>query len=344
LHRSLLLAAGACAMGVALADAAAPTGARNDVVFSEYSPLSRSMEIVRRSFSPLTFVELSRAAAASGKQLRDQPLDLSRESFAIYTPDHMPPDGYSLLVFVSPLESGLIPSSWHSVLDRHGTIVVSASKSGNDQPIWDRRVPLALIGAFNIMQRYTVNPKRVYVGGFSGGSRVAMRLALDYPDLFHGALLNAGSDPIAAPNAILPSAQLFEQFQRESQILYYTGDSDSNNVGADMSSRQSMNEWCVFGTAAETMFRMGHEPPSRAYLDQALTKLQATREPNADRLASCRKKIAAQLAAKLQHVRLQLDLGKPQDALKELREIDLRYGGLAAPESLELFQRINPTS
>jgi hypothetical protein len=344
LHRSLFLAAGACAMGLALADAAPQTGAQNNVVFSEYSPLSRSLEIVRRSFSPLTFVELSRTAAASGKHLREQPLDLSRESFAIYTPVHMPPDGYSLLVFVSPLESGLIPSSWHSVLERHGTIVVSASKSGNTQPIWDRRVPLALIGAFNIMQRYPVNPKRVYVGGFSGGSRVAMRLALDYPDLFHGALLNAGSDPIAAPGAILPSAQLFEQFQRESQILYYTGDSDSNNVGADMSSRQSMNEWCVFGTAAETMFRMGHEPPSRAYLDKALTTLQATQEPNADRLASCRNKVAAQLAAKLQHVRVQLNQGKLQDALKELHEIDLRYGGLAAPESLELFERINATS
>src|SRR5208282_4778992 len=71
----------------------------------------------------------------------------------------------------------------------------------------------ALLAAQNIMHRYTVNPDRVYVAGFSGGSRVAMRLALGYPDLFRGALLNAGSDPIGDALAPIHPRILFSAFR-----------------------------------------------------------------------------------------------------------------------------------
>jgi pimeloyl-ACP methyl ester carboxylesterase len=337
--RSLSLAA---ALVVGMAQAAdLPLGAQESVVFLEYSPLSGSEEIARRSFSPLTVAELRKTADASGKHMRDQPLDLTQESFSLYVPSSAPPNGYSLLVFVSPLDVPLIPSSWHWVLDRHGTIVVSASKSGNSQPIWDRRMPLALAGAFNVMRRYPIDPKRIFIGGWSGGSRVAMRLALDYPDIFHGALLNAGSDPIATALSTLPTAKLLEQLQTESKIIYVTGDMDSVNLGADIASRQSMNAWCVFGTESQTMFHVGHEAPSAAYLDWALAQLESPLALKAGKLESCRSRIAAELASKMHSVRDLLDRGKSQLALKELRSIDQRYGGLAAPESIELFNSIS---
>lgn len=337
--RQLLMAA-LCAAGVAQA-AAQAIGPQENVVFTEYPPLSRSEEIARRSFSPLTIAELSQTADAKARHLREQPLDLAQESFSLYVPASSPPRGYSLLVFVSPLDTPMIPQSWHWVLDRHATIVVSAAKSGNSQPIWDRRMPLALAGAFNVMRRYPVDSTKIFIGGLSGGSRVAMRLALDYPDLFHGALLNAGSDPIATQLAVLPAAQLFEQFQNESRIFYITGDMDSVNVGADIASAQSLNAWCVFGTVSQTMFHAGHEAPAAAYLDKALEYLETPLQPNAGKLTSCRNRIAANLTAALQHVRAQLERGRRQSALKELKSIDLRYGGLAAPDSLELLARLN---
>jgi predicted esterase len=338
--RQLLMAI-VCATGLAQA-AAEAIGPQENVVFTEYSPLSKSEEIARRSFSPLTIAELSKTAETKARHLREQPLDLTQESFSLYVPASAPSRGYSLLVFVSPLDTPLIPQSWHWVLDRHATIVVSAAKSGNSQAIWDRRMPLALAGAFNVMQRYSIDPKRIFVGGWSGGSRVAMRLALDYPDLFHGALLNAGSDPIATQLAVLPGARLFEQFQNESKIFYLTGDMDSVNVGADIASRQSMNAWCVFGTASQTMFHAGHEAPSAVYLDQALGYLETPLQTNPGKLTSCRNRIAANLAGELQRVRAQLERGRRPEALKELKGIDLRYGGLAAADSLELLALINP--
>jgi len=89
-----------------------------------------------------------------------------------------------------------LPQEWVSVLDRYGVIFVSAARSGNDESVSGRREPLALLAAHNIMKEHPVDPEHIYVAGFSGGSRIALRLALGYPDLFHGAILNAGSDSI----------------------------------------------------------------------------------------------------------------------------------------------------
>jgi hypothetical protein len=86
---------------------------------------------------------------------------------------------------------------------------------------------------------------------------------------------------------------------------------------------------------------MGHEAPSAAYLDKALEYLETPVQPNANKLTSCRNRITADLKGKLQHVHDLLEHGRREEALKELKSIDLRYGGLAAPDSLELLERIS---
>ncbi len=183
------------------------TGLQNDVVFSDYSPLSGSAELLHRFLSPLNAMRAGKRLAHSAVALRDQPIDLTQERFTVYVPSHPPTEGYGLLVFVPPWENAMLPRGWAATLDRHGVIFVSAANSGNEANILDRREPLALLAAHNIMQRFHVDPARIYVGGFSGGSRVALRLALEFPDVFRGAFLNAGSDPIG--DAQTPLAPLW---------------------------------------------------------------------------------------------------------------------------------------
>ena len=77
-------------------------------------------------------------------------------------------------------------------------LVVSAAHSGNDEATFARREPLALLAAHNIRKQYPVDSDRIYIAGFSGGSRIALRLALGYPDVFRGVILNAGSAPIGS--------------------------------------------------------------------------------------------------------------------------------------------------
>ena len=319
---------------------AGATGIQHDVVFTQYSPLSRSTEITLRLLSPLANAEVARVLAQSAAGLREQAIDLAMETFEVYVPPAAPPAGYALLVFIPPWQKSYLPAGWASVLNKHGVIFVSASKSGNDENVLDRRIPLALLAAFNLMHLYPIAQDRVYVGGFSGGSRVAMRVALGYPDLFHGAVLNAGSDRLGTEQLILPSSDLFHRFQSSTRLAYVTGSEDSWIIQSDIASRESAYELCVFGTITGTMIRASHEIADPASLDRALDALAARVAPDEAKLKACREHLQKAMSEKLRSVAELLDQSKFRDASKLLSKIDIQYGGLAAPESVNLAGRI----
>jgi hypothetical protein len=320
------------------------TGIQHDVIFTQYSPMSRSREITLRLLSPLANAEVTRVLAKSAAGLREQAIDLTMETFEVYVPPTPPPAGYALLVFIPPWQKSYLPAGWASVLNKHGVIFVSASKSGNDENVLDRRIPLALLGAFNMMQRYPIAKDQVYIGGFSGGSRVAMRVALGYPDLFHGAVLNAGSDRLGTEELILPTSDLFKQFQSSTRLVYVTGSEDTWIIQSDIASRESTYELCAFGTTTDTMIRAGHEIADPASLDRALNALAVRVAPDEAKLAACREHLEKAMSEKLRSVKELLDRDKSRDASKLLIKIDTQYGGLAAPESVNLAGRIGAPS
>jgi hypothetical protein len=328
----------------AIGDTAAGfTGLQSDVVFSDYSPLSSSAEILHRLLSPLNAAEVRKTLAHSAVGLRDQPIDLAQERFVVYVPSHVPARGYGLLVFIPPWENAMLPLGWAAILDRHGMIFVSAANSGNQANILDRRDPLALLAAHNIMQRFRVDPERIYIGGFSGGSRVALRLALGFPDLFRGVFLNAGSDPIGNAQAPLPPPELFSRFQEMMRIVYVSGQNDAVNVDKDAASAQSMREWCVFDRYAERSPWTGHEVAAPAVLDRALDMLDKHAEPTLTRLNNCRLRINQELGKEIDQANDLLAAGNVDGTRKLLDKIDTRYGGLAAPRSVDLAARIVST-
>ena len=255
-------------------------------------------------------------------------------------PPHAAPQGYALLVFVPPWETATVPRHWTSALDRHHMIFVTAAKSGNDADVLNRREPLALLAAQNIRLRYPVDPQQVYVGGFSGGSRMALRIALAYPDVFHGALLNASSDPIGNAQIPLPPQELLRQFQESTRVVYVTGAHDTVNIAGDVLSRQSLQEWCVFDLVTEDVPWAAHEVLDSQAFDRALDSLIKHTRPDAKKLAACRARIDKSLASELQQVKDLLASGKREEARRLLSNIDAHYGGLAAPASIELARKI----
>jgi pimeloyl-ACP methyl ester carboxylesterase len=320
---------------VCAAPALGPSGLQREVVFSNYSQLASGPELLRRTLSPLDALQVQQALAQSGRQLQTQSLNLAEERFILYVPAQAPLFGYALLVFVPPWDDARLPQGWSAVLDRYGMIFVSAARSGNDQNVTARREPLALLAAYNVMQRYPVAAARVFVAGFSGGSRVAMRLALAYPDLFRGALLNAGSDPLGARGAIQPPAELFSQLQSSSRLIYLTGDRDLALAG-DAESIASMHKWCVFNIGSHVALGRSHEAASAAALDGALQTLLAADPPDEAKLASCRTGITAEVNSQLDKVQALLAAGNRSAAQRLLTETDRYFGGLAAPRSVEL--------
>jgi hypothetical protein len=337
-----------CGLSVLLAPAllwpAEPAGRiLREVVFSHYGTASRNRELVRRLLSPATAMGLERQLAASGETLSGQPVDLAAERFVVYVPAQHPAGGYALLVFVPPWQQAGLPVGWGAVLDSYGTIFVSAARSGNDENTMGRREPLALLAAENIIADYPVDPERVYIAGFSGGSRIALRLAVGYPDLFHGAILNAGSDSLgdasAKPPIPLPPRDLFFQFQSATRLIYITGERDATRVQDDLLSLRSMREWCVFNTESMVEPFLDHTVAEPAALSRALASLNGGVRADAERLARCRSAWDAELDRSFQKVDALISGGKRAAADRLLAKIDQQYGGLAAPRSLERLAR-----
>ena len=143
------------------ATADAPTGLRSDVVFQDYSALSGSEELLRRLVTPLNAQKLLQRLHATGASIQEQPVDLAQERFALYVPAQAPPGGYALLVFIPPWNEAKVPPAWIPVLERRGVILATAANAGNEANVLDRRDPLALLAATNVMSRYHVDPRRV---------------------------------------------------------------------------------------------------------------------------------------------------------------------------------------
>jgi len=341
--RSLLLLAAWTLPWLAVVDGAGvpASGLQREVVFTEYSPLARSDALLQRLLSPLNALRVRRELVQSKQGLREEPLDLARQRFSLYVPDApAPARGYALLVFVPPWPQAVVPPRWIPILEGRRMIFVSAAHSGNDADVMDRRIPLALLAEQNVAQRYRVDPQRIYIGGFSGGSRVALRIALDFPDVFRGVLLDAGSDPIGNAQIPLPTRQRFHRFQDSTRLVYLTGGRDDAPLRQDVRSRQSMREWCVFDLAnvGMSMPWTGHQLADPMALGRALAAMEKPLPPVPAALAACRRRIDLNLAALERQIGALVANGRFDDARTLLTRIDVRFGGLAAPQSVKWQQ------
>lgn len=298
------------------------------VTFTGTTPLASAHEILHRTYTPIT--------AAPFGTIAGLPIDPAKESFALYVPPKKPAGGYGLMVFVPPWNGAEIPMGWSTVLDDDGVIFVSAYNSGNDAPVHVRRMPLALIAAENVMHKYDVNPAHVFVAGFSGGSKVALRLALAYPDVFHAAFLNSGSDPIGTSEIPLPPADLFKTFQKSSRIFYVTGNLDRVPYNDDRASARSLEDFCVANINMVTLWGVAHEPADESTLSKVIDQMLAPATPQPDNMADCRAKLDADVHNQLQQVKALIASGDKAGARKLLTGIDAKFGGLAAPESVKL--------
>ncbi|MCC5866190.1 MAG: hypothetical protein JJU31_13785 [Wenzhouxiangella sp.] len=208
-------------------------------------------------------------------------VDLDTEWFDAYVPRRRPAAGYGLLVFIPPGPEFRAPRAWRSLLDTHGIILVTPRSAGNGHPVVFRRIPLALHARENMAQRFPIDPARTYIGGWSGGSRVALSVAIAYPDIFRGGLLIAGSDPVGDAESMLPNLlptdqALLTRLRTDSRLVMLTGDNDTAPLRQDQRTLQSLREAGINGTLIR-MRNTGHVMPDRSSLAQALHALDELR-------------------------------------------------------------------
>jgi len=235
---------------------------------SPHSPIAKIKQRVRRDF-------------------RDAPgdYDLADEPFELYLP---PPDDsgepWGLLVWISPFETGGMPEAYRPILDRHRLIGVSPLDAGNERNL-AHRLGLALDAAHNVMAQYDIAPDRVYVAGFSGGGRCSSWLAMNWPDVFPGAIPTCGCDfyrPMKVPDQPgkfwratfhAPLAPQLLAARTRSRFVLLTGEQDTNRLQTHTIFTQGFQrDGFRYATYMEVP-GLGHAPAPPEWFEKAIIEL-----------------------------------------------------------------------
>lgn len=303
------------------------------------STLVDGEQFARRLLSPLSGRDIARFLATEGRTLAAEPFAPDAFSVDLYVPEVRPERGYGLLVFIPPIDDFAIPPDWKPVLERRGIVLVQPLGAGNDADVFGRRIPAVLHAYGYATRRFETDPERRYVGGFSGGARLAQRVALGWPDEFRGSLQFAGSVQVGENLMPPPGRELLDLARGRSRFVLVSGSLDMPNRRNDGESARRFEALCFDGVRGFVAPRLDHWVPGARGFAKALDLLE---RPGGDAgvARSCRQALDATVSSALDAVEAHLAGGDASAARDALVRVDDRYGGLAVPRSLALAQRI----
>ena len=318
----------------------AATSPSRNVVLEELSPLASASELTSRLLTPITQDRITRFRQAVGFDLEDQTIEAGKEPFELFVPEPSPDGKYGLMVFIWPADDIQVPGDWWKVFRDRNMIYVASRRSGNTENIFNRRVPLALHGYEYVRSRYNLDPERVYIGGFSGGSRTAQRVAMAYPDVFRGVFLVGGSDALGGESGFtLPSEPLSRLLQNRTRFVFSTGGEDHPNRAKDARTKKNLEALCMQGVRLVPQSGVEHLVPNGRGFIRVLNELERAVPQNADTEA-CDENLRKVIDDGLASVQRKIDDGDLKTAGELLAQLDAQYGGLAAPSSVELARFI----
>lgn len=304
------------------------------------SPLASAPELTSRLLTPVTQDRIDKFREKTDLSFVDQTIVAGDEPLEVFVPEPVGNHRYGVMVFIWPADDIQVPSDWWKVFRERNIIYVASRRSSNAENIFDRRVPLALHALEYVRGKYDVDMERVYVGGFSGGSRTAQRVAMAYPDVFRGVFLAGGSDALGGESGFtMPSERLSRLMQRQTRFVFSTGGNDSPNRAKDARARKSLASMCIQGIRVVPQHGVEHWVPDGQGFDKAMDKLERPVE-NADSAADCLADLEQRIKTELAEVAARVADGKLEAAGALLAQVDARYGGLAAPESVALSRII----
>jgi predicted esterase len=199
------------------------------LTFTNKSPLSDAAKLTRRGGWSLDFIK---------KQI-DPDYELAKESFSAYIPANY--DGtqpYGLFVWISAGPKGDFPAAFKPALDQHHLIWIGANNSGNPRAMLVR-MGLALDAVDNMKSQYKIDDERIYIGGISGGGKVATILGVGWPDAFRGGFYIVGCShyrdvPTGETGHFwprgfnAPEPKLLTDAKQRNRHVFFTGEKDMN--------------------------------------------------------------------------------------------------------------------
>ena len=172
-----------------------------------------------------------------------------------------------VLVFVRPDDSGEPPPAWVEALERRNLMWISAQGYGNRLPTAQRML-VAVMGLKLAQREAQLDMQRRYIGGMSGGGRVASQLASHFPRLVTGAVYVVGADFWTRDERAL------QPLIAANRYVFITGSNDFNR--GEM--RRVFAQYQRAGATRSLLLDLpgfGHQYPDAGQLERALQFLDA---------------------------------------------------------------------
>lgn len=173
-----------------------------------------------------------------------------------------------VLVYVSPTDSGELAPAWVPVLDREHLLYIAADGFGNSRPVAER--VLVALGALRLARTLgSLDEKRRYIAGMSGGGRVASQVITHFPRYFSGAFCIVGAD------YFMPQDEDSRAQVGSRRMVFLTGNRDFNQRELQLVARR-YRQAGVSNVLLIDKPGFGHELPPAGDLASAIDFLDGT--------------------------------------------------------------------
>lgn len=172
-----------------------------------------------------------------------------------------------LVLFISPGNRGMGLQSFRKICDDQKLIFASPHSAGNETPV-RKRVRIVLDVLDDVRRRQAVDAERTYIGGFSGGGRIACAIGFSLPEYFGGVI------PVCAAGDLREESWLRQRVIDRLSVAHLTGDGDFNR-GEVERFRGAMLASVGVRSKVWVAPKTGHAVPAPAEIEKAVAWLEA---------------------------------------------------------------------
>lgn len=240
-------------LALASAASAAEGPGTFDITIKEAPPYANAASILRRVSHGLVYRSTVASAAQDRTDLTLFTVNPAEETWSVVVPE-APADGrFGAIAWIPATDDAAIPDDIREAAASEGWLIIVARNSGDDQPVLERRLALALIGTQWLNANYPVDKQRIIVGGEGDGAAIALQLAVGYADIYSSALAVRGGVPLGSEALAVPVKPLPDFLRQRSDIVFISGKPDDDIEEAAASFR----DFCVSGTRLLTVPKNG---------------------------------------------------------------------------------------
>jgi len=225
----------------------------------------------RKTTTPLELLGEDGAKALADVFEPDQKLQ-----WQLYVPhSYDPSKPMGVIVFITSKPNwGGSRRSYNDLLEERNLAWAGVLGAGEKRPV-NERVLRAILTPALLAKDYSLDPSRIYMGGFSDGAHVAAMVTTGKPDVFKGGLFVGGA--VSWGQKVPPSIDLI----RQNRFVFIAGSNDPALNAVRMTAMDYKKDG-VEHTSLIVMPNQRKEMPGPKYLEQVVTFLDNTVSVSAD--------------------------------------------------------------